>query len=417
MVWELAYKSLIRTRHRTLLTFGGMVMAGIFLTLVLTANSGFGRVLARPLRELVGGDVLVLPPGVTYGRMASGYTGIRHVPGAGPTILNYPAVLEQASRVANVTLANPGFIVVDVFTRAGQVVPVMTRDFRIAFEEHQFGDRIIEGRGFEPQDEGELVVLLSPHHQPTVRAGGRVELLFPRVFVEDGHVRYDYAQGEYHWLNVVGRYHFSLPFPNQVALIPFSTFRRLTGIPEGYSLFVSFSIQDFNHEAATVADLVSQLHGARVFGPQDLYRIIVSGMQADGLQVGRPVFTVTFTGLMYLVAALIIANTMYLSAMQRRRDVAIILAMGARPEQVRRSFIVEAVLLGLMGSMTGYGLTSLVIFLSTADRTDALWDLGAITLRNGAIIATVTVLAASMAGYLPARQASRVQPMEVLKYE
>lgn len=394
-----------------------MVMAGVFMTLVLTANSGFGRVLAGPLRELVGGDLLVVPSGVTYGRMASGYTGIRHLPGEGPTILHYPAVLEQASRVDNVTLANPGFIVVDVFTRAGQVVPVMTRDFRIAFEEHQFGDRIIEGRGFEPQDEGEPVVLLSPHQQPTVPAGGRIELLFPRVFVEDGHVRYDYAQGEYHWLNVVGRYHFSLPFPVQVALVPFSTFRRLTGIPEGYSLFVSFSIRDFNHEAATVDGLLAQLDAVRVFGPQDLYRIIVSGMQADGLQVGRPVFTVTFTGLMYLVAALIIANTMYLSATQRRRDIAIILAMGARPEQVRRSFVAEAVLLGLTGSMTGYGLTSLVIFLSTAGRTDALWDLGAITLRNGAVIAAVTVMAAAMAGYWPAQQASRVQPMEVLKYE
>jgi len=319
--------------------------------------------------------------------------------------------------VANVTLASPGFIVVDMFTRAGQLVPVMTRDFRIAFVEHQFGDCIIEGRGFEPEDEGEPVVLLSPHYQPTVRAGGRIELLFPRVFVEDGHVRYDYAQGEYHWLDVVGRYQFSLPFPNQVALIPFSTFRRLTGMPEGYSLFVSFSIRDFNHEAATVTGLLSQLDQVRVFGPQDLYRVIVSGMHADGLQLGRPVFTVSFTGLMYLVAALIIANTMYLSVVLRRRDVAIIMAMGARPEQVRRAFIAEAVLLGLTGSMTGYGLTSLVIFLSTAGRTDAWWDLGAITLRNGAVIAAVTILAAAMAGYLPARQASQVRPMEVLRYE
>jgi len=62
-----------------------MVTAGIFLTLVLTANSGFGKVLARPLRELVGGDVLVVPSRVTYRRLASGYTGIRYLPGEGPT--------------------------------------------------------------------------------------------------------------------------------------------------------------------------------------------------------------------------------------------------------------------------------------------------------------------------------------------
>jgi len=359
----------------------------------------------------------VVPSGLTYVRMASGYTVIRHLPGEGPTILRYPDLLDRVSDGSNVAWPNPGFILVDVFTRAGQLVPVMSRDFRIAFEHHAFGNRIVEGRGFEPQDEGELVVLLSPHQHPTVRVGGRIELLFPKVLVEDGHVRYDYARGEYHFLTVVGRYELSLPFPVQLALVPFSTFQRLTGIPAGYSLFVSFSVRDFNHEAATVAGLLDQLEDVRVFGPQDLYRIIVSGMHADGLQLGRPVFTVTFTGLMYLVAALIIANTMYLSAVQRRRDVAIILAMGARPGQVLRSFVAEAVLLGLTGSMTGYGVTSLVIFLSTAGRTDALWDLGAITFRNGAIIAAVTVLAAAVAGYLPARRASRVQPMEVLRYE
>ncbi|MEW6524546.1 MAG: FtsX-like permease family protein [Bacillota bacterium] len=408
---------MIRSKHRTLLTFGGMVMAGVFLTLVLTANSGFGKVLSRPLRELVGGDLLIVPSGVTYGRMASGYPGIKHLPGQGPTILNYEALLRQAGQAPNVSLPNPGFIMADVFTRSGQMVPIMARDFRIAFDHHGFGSRLAEGRGFQPSDEGELVVLLSPRYQPTVPVGGRIELLFPRIYVDDGHVRYDYAQGEYHFLTVVGRYNFSLPFPTQVALVPFSTFCRLTGLPAGHSFFVSFSIQDFNYEAATVAWFRERLPDVRVFGPQDLYRIIVSGMQSEGLELGTPVFTVTFTGLMYLVAALIIANTMYLSAVQRQRDVAIMLAMGARPGQVRRTFLAEAILLSLTGSLTGYGLTSFFIFLSTAGRTDALGDLGAITLRNGAVIAAVTVLAAVVAGSLPAWYASRVQPMEVLRYE
>jgi len=77
-----------------------------------------------------------------------------------------------------------------------------------------------------------------------------------------------------------------------------------------------------------------------------------------------------------LIAALGIANAMLAAVRERRREIGVLKAIGARDRDVRRVFLLEAALLGLVGGAVGtalgYGLARLVGLAVTSRRLDRL---------------------------------------------
>ncbi|WP_431034368.1 ABC transporter permease [Streptomyces sp. P6-2-1] len=126
-----------------------------------------------------------------------------------------------------------------------------------------------------------------------------------------------------------------------------------------------------------------------------------------------------FAGIAFLVGIFLIVNTFSMLVAQRTRELGLLRAVGSSRRQVNRSVLVEALLLGVVGSVLGVaagvglavGLMKLMsavgMNLSTNDLTIA-WTTPVIGLVLGI---AVTVLAA----YLPARRAGRVSPMAALR--
>ncbi|MFJ8924454.1 ABC transporter permease [Streptomyces sp. NPDC102415] len=126
-----------------------------------------------------------------------------------------------------------------------------------------------------------------------------------------------------------------------------------------------------------------------------------------------------FAGIAFLVGIFLIVNTFSMLVAQRTREIGLMRAIGSSRKQVNRSVLVEAVLLGIVGSVLGVaagiglavGLMKLMgaigMELSTKDLTIA-WTTPAIGLALGIV---VTVLAA----YIPARRAGKVSPMAALR--
>ena len=63
--------------------------------------------------------------------------------------------------------------------------------------------------------------------------------------------------------------------------------------------------------------------------------------------------TIITIGLIELVAALNIFITLVMMVMEKYRDIAVLMSMGARPEQIRRIFMLQGVLIGVVGSAIG----------------------------------------------------------------
>jgi putative ABC transport system permease protein len=80
--------------------------------------------------------------------------------------------------------------------------------------------------------------------------------------------------------------------------------------------------------------------------------VVESPDVADGREFVIAVSSV-FGGATLLIAILVIAGTVGLSVKQRHRDIALLRAIAATPRQVRRLVIREAVVLGLLASITG----------------------------------------------------------------
>ncbi len=108
-----------------------------------------------------------------------------------------------------------------------------------------------------------------------------------------------------------------------------------------------------------------------------------------------------------------ILNIMLVSVAERRREIGIRLAVGARTRDIRRQFLIEASVLGLAGAAAGIAL-GWVAALSFSAQFGWLIDLS----PSIAVWAAVAAIAASLAfGYFPAHLASNLDPLEVMRTE
>jgi len=137
------------------------------------------------------------------------------------------------------------------------------------------------------------------------------------------------------------------------------------------------------------------------------------------------VVTVITISLIQLVAALNIFIVLVMLVMEKHRDIALLMSMGANSSQIRRVFILQGVLIASVGVMLGLAVGYTLSFLANEYRwisldaevyalsyvpfaprwVDALW------------ISGVTLLVSFLATLHPARSAARIPPAEALRYE
>jgi putative ABC transport system permease protein len=137
---------------------------------------------------------------------------------------------------------------------------------------------------------------------------------------------------------------------------------------------------------------------------------------SDALTAGlaaKSTFAALFLGLgavALLVGGVGIANTMVISVLERRSEIGLRRALGARRAQVRAQFFIESVVLSVGGGVAGV-LLGLIVSLGYALTRDWPLVVPAQTLAAGVL---ASVLVGSLAGLYPARRAARLTPTEAL---
>ena len=131
---------------------------------------------------------------------------------------------------------------------------------------------------------------------------------------------------------------------------------------------------------------------------------------------------VTAFGFIAVVASLFgIVNTMYISVLQRTREIGLMKALGMRRKDITKLFRLEAALLGLLGGLLG-ALSAVVLGTVLNPVIATKLGLGSqhlliFKLNQIAILTLILIIVATVAGLLPARKAARLNPIEALRTE
>jgi putative ABC transport system permease protein len=141
----------------------------------------------------------------------------------------------------------------------------------------------------------------------------------------------------------------------------------------------------------------------------------------DNISLGIQMFLGIIGALTLLVGGMGVANIMFAVVKERTREIGVKMALGAKERQVMVPFVLEALLMtvlgGVLGTLVSLGL--IVVIGALPLQGEAFDFLGRPTFSPAIAAATAAILGTigSLAGFFPARQASSVNPAVSLRYE
>ncbi|HEV2706324.1 MAG TPA: ABC transporter permease [Pyrinomonadaceae bacterium] len=183
---------------------------------------------------------------------------------------------------------------------------------------------------------------------------------------------------------------------------------------------LSVETQDI-YEASEVAARVRHMLGAsfRVVDWREANRPLFAALELERRTVALIILLIT------IVAALNITTTLALVVVERRADIAVLVALGARARSIVAVFMLEGALIGVVGAVAGIvcGLIACAAaeYFGLVRLPPDVYSLSSVPLRPHARDVLLPALAAFVVSLLatlyPARAAARVRPAEALRYE
>ena len=224
----------------------------------------------------------------------------------------------------------------------------------------------------------------------------------------------------YRYFRVVGIFDSGFyDFDSNWAFTSLSAAQQLLSLSDVVSV-LEFKIADI-YQAPQIASQLQQEAGAE-FGSthwMEQNRALFSALRLE------KTVTVITIGLIVFVAALNILISLIMMVMEKYRDIAVLVSMGARQDQIRRIFQLQGILIGTAG--TALGLVGGYLFAWLGSRHHLLRldpDIYSISyvpfqarLVDGVWVAAVALLISFLATLYPARNATRIAPAEALRYE
>ncbi len=142
------------------------------------------------------------------------------------------------------------------------------------------------------------------------------------------------------------------------------------------------------------------------------------------LRLERVVTFITI-GLIVFVAALNILISLIMMVMEKTKDIAVLMSMGAKKRQVRRIFIAQGMLVGVIGTVLGLALGYVLAYIGVRyhliSLSDEVYSIDYVPFAARAIdglwVAAVSLGVSFVATLYPSWSATRVLPAEALRYE
>ena len=202
--------------------------------------------------------------------------------------------------------------------------------------------------------------------------------------------------------------------PDDMVIVPLTTMQKILSGTDSYST-VTVKVADkdrMNDVQAEITTALADKHNVdepdfSIISQQDILGTLTTVIQTFTL------FLASIAGISLLVGGIGIMNMMLTTVTERTKEIGLRKAVGAKAADISMQFLVEAVALTLVGGGIGIALGWLVAYgvnLSGVVKTSV--SLSSVLLAFG-----VSAFIGIIFGYYPARRASRMNPIDALRYE
>jgi putative ABC transport system permease protein len=390
--YQFAYKNLIRSKVRTVLTLLSIALTSVILFIVLSLNKGFESSIQEDLVEGIGAHLFVARGGCPMDAasiIAQGGISPMYIPeSVYETIKDVPG-LEHVMPFKIFSITTSDGMRTDIFTGVTQEVEVMKGKWKYA-----------EGGWFSSEDSVILGADIALIEQRKVGEKIYVEH-FDKEFVVTGILEYAYNQDD------------------GMIFLPLKTAQKLIK-REGKLSAIAVGLKDINEIHRLKAEIKSKLSDDyMVITPESIGNEIMSFFDSTRAIM----FAVLFFTL--VVSTIGIANTIITMIYERRKEFAYLKCVGAGFVDIYKIILYETLMLCLAGIAFGLSLGMLLsglfesyvreIFLSsyvaaTADIIRPSFEIASITFL---IIMVIGLIAAT----LPTIKISKIMPMEAIRNE
>jgi lipoprotein-releasing system permease protein len=204
------------------------------------------------------------------------------------------------------------------------------------------------------------------------------------------------------------------------AYVNIDSARRLFAFPLNSASFLQFKIDDLDRADAVAEEIRVKAGGSFIATTwAEINKPLFSALKLEKL-----VLFITI-GLIVLVAALNIVTTLIMMVLEKQGDIAILTAMGATAKTIHKVFMFQGLIIGLIGTILGDVLgVGISWFLNTYKliRLEAeVYSIPYVPFHIRAwdvlLVSATALIISYLATIYPARNAARLDPVEVLRYE
>jgi lipoprotein-releasing system permease protein len=337
------------------------------------------------------------------------------------TISNYTPLVEQINRMPEVLTLTPSIygqaLLMSDFSEQPAIVKGMDLTRLEPFPE--FLPHIIEGNleGFSELERVSNVVIGTELAQTLgVSAGEQIRAVGMR-----GELSPLGRMPRIETFRVIAIFESGLwEYDSNWVLLSIPAAQRFLGYSSNEVSALELRIVDFE-EAPEVATRVKALVGSGYVANTwiELNRPLFSALELEKMAIFVAI------GLIILVASLNIVGTLTLTVMEKSRDIAIITAMGGTSQTIMAVFMLQGLIIGLIGTLLGDVLGSVAVWYFNSYEVFQLeaqvYAIAYVPFElypsDLIVVSLLAILISFLATVYPAHVASRLDPVEALRYE